>query len=81
MQSQLRYLRETFCRHALEDLKPAIAEKNEKKWVLLRKRLTVNGLFEGPWLVDTHFSPLAPALGPPLKTGYVTLFRCSWRSA
>ena len=26
------------------------------------------------------FSPLAPVLGLPKNTGYVTLYRCEWRS-
>ena len=45
--------------------------KKNTRYVFLRKRLTIVGLFDGLWSVST-FSPLAPALGPEHKTGHVT---------
>ena len=58
----------------------------KKKWethvFFLRKRLNTTDLFEGLWLVGTHFfGASATARSFTKKTGYLTLFHCSWRSA
>ena len=71
------YLREKNYRHALEYLEPARSEKEKKKGLFLRKHLTV---IDWPVVGRDTFSPLKPALGSQLKTGYVALFRCPWRS-
>ena len=50
------YLRETFYRHALEYLQSAPSDQKQcKKNVFLRKRLTIIDLFEGLWSVATRF--------------------------
>ena len=58
----------------------------KKKWethvFFLRKRLNTTDLSEGLWLVGTHFfGASATPRSFTKKTGYLTLFHCSWRSA
>ena len=48
------YLRESFCKRALEYLQSARSEKNEKNYIFVRKRLTIIDLFEGLWSVWTR---------------------------
>ena len=50
------YLRETFCRRALENLQSARSEeKKREKKVFQRKRLAIVDLFEGLWSVGARF--------------------------
>ena len=76
------YLRETWCKHALEHLEMARSETEGcflflpavSTWLLL------TSLKACDW--SGHiFGASASPRALPKKTGYVTLFHCSWRSA
>ena len=49
------YLRETLYKHALEHLEAARLEKWGRGGSSYGKRVTIIDLFEGLWLIGTHF--------------------------
>ena len=49
------HMRETLCKHALVHVEAARSEKKRVKTQSYGKRLTIIDLFEGLWLLGTHF--------------------------
>ena len=75
------YLRETFFKHALEHLEAARSENKGKQCFLLTETPDYFLSLRSPVIGQATISALEPVLGPQQKTGSVTLFHCSWRSA
>ena len=82
LRSQIfEYLRKTFGTRAVRVSAIGSFRQEKKKTVFLQKRVTIIDIFWRPVVGGDTFSPLAPVLGPEQKTGDVTLFHSSWRSA
>ena len=54
------------------------SERKPKTWFLATLTPDCSDVFEGTWLVGTLFRRQRPPKGINYRTGYVTLFRCSW---